>query len=77
MTRRSFTRRSRVDQESHKRWLSVPVRTACTIVRAAQSIDYADPSVAQRKHRIGGEIPSLAKVNVNTVAIFFRKHMEW
>ena len=38
------------------------VRTACTIVRAAQSIDYADPSVAQHKYRVGGKIPSLAKV---------------
>ena len=47
------------------------VRTACTIVRAEQSIDYADSSVAQRKHRVGGEIPSLAKVNVNKVAIFY------
>ena len=40
------------------------MRTACTIVRAAQSIDYADPLVAQRKHRVGGEIPSLAWINV-------------
>ena len=47
------------------------LQTACTIVRAEQSIDYADPSVAQRKHRVGGEIPSLAKVNVNKVAIFY------
>ena len=38
------------------------VRTTCTIVRAAQSIDYADPSVAQREYRVGGEIPSLPKV---------------
>ena len=45
------------------------VRPACTIDRAAQSIDYGEPSVAQRKHRVGGEIPSLAKVNVNKVAI--------
>ena len=37
---------------------------------AAQSIDYADPSVAQSKHRVGGEIPSLGKVNVNKVSIF-------
>ena len=51
--------------------LSVAVRTACTIVRADQSIDYADPSVAQRKHRVGGEIPNLTKVNVNKVAIFY------
>ena len=36
------------------------MRTACTIVHAAQSIDYADPSVAQHKHRVGGEIASLA-----------------
>ena len=63
-TSRSFTRHSRVDLESHKRRLSVPVRTACTIVRAAQSIDYADPSVAQYKHRVGGEIPSVAWINV-------------
>ena len=47
------------------------VRTACIVVRAAQSIDYTDSSVAQRKHRIGGEIPSLPKVNVNEVAIFY------
>ena len=47
------------------------VRTACNIVRAAQSIDYADPLVAQRKHCVDGEIPSLAKVNVNKVAIFY------
>ena len=46
-------------------------RTACTIVRAVQSIDYAEPSVMQRKHRVGGKIPSLAKVNVNKVAIFY------
>ena len=37
------------------------VRTVCTIDRAAQSMEYAGPSVAQRKHRVGGEIPSLAK----------------
>ena len=47
------------------------VLTAGTVVRAVQSIDYADPSVAQRKHRVGGKIPSLAKVNVNKVAIFY------
>ena len=47
------------------------VRTACTIVRAAQSIDYADPSVAHRKHHVGGKIPSFAKVNMNTVTIFY------
>ena len=64
---RSFTRRSRVDLESHKRRISIPVRTACTIVRAAHSIDYAeaaDPSVAQRNHRVGGEIPSLVWICV-------------
>ena len=53
------------------------VRLACTIVHAAKSIGYADTSVAQRKHRVGGEIPSLAKVNVNKVAIFLRNRMEW
>ena len=49
------------------------MRTACTIVCAVQSIDYADPSVAHHKHRVGGKIPtsSLAKVNVNRVAIFY------
>ena len=67
-TSRSFTR---VELESHKRRLSVAVRTTCTIIRAAQYIDYADPSVAQRKHCVCGEIPSLAKVNVNKVAIFY------
>ena len=46
-------------------------RLCRSISRTAQSIDYADPSVAQRKHRDSGEIPSLAKVNVNKVAIFF------
>ena len=46
------------------------VRTSCTIVRVAQSNDYAKPSVAQRKHRASGEFPSLAQVNVNKVAIF-------
>ena len=39
-------------------------RTACTIVHAVQSIDYAEPSVAQRKHRVGGDIASLAWINV-------------
>ena len=39
------------------------MRTACTIVGAAQFIDYADPSVAQRKHRVCVEKPHL----------FFRK----
>ena len=61
-TSRSFTRHSRVDIESHKRRLSVPMRTACPSF--AQSIDYADPSVAQRKQRFGGKIPSLAWINV-------------
>ena len=61
-TSRSFTRHSRVDLESHKQRLSVPVRTACPSF--TQSIDYADPSVAQRKQRFGGEIPSLAWINV-------------
>ena len=50
-TSRSFTRHSRVDLDSDTQRLSVPVRTACTIVRAARSIDYAEQSVAQRKHR--------------------------
>ena len=68
--------RSRVDLDSRKRWLSVAARTACTIVRAAQSIDYAEPSVAQRKPIVGGEIHSLAKVYVNKVAIFLRNRME-
>ena len=55
-------------------WMHVyelAVRTACTIVRAAQSIYYAEPLVAQRKHRVGGEIPSLAKLKVNKVGIFY------
>ena len=47
-TSRSSTRHSRVDLESHKRGLSVPVRTACAIVRVAQSIVNADPSVAHQ-----------------------------
>ena len=38
------------------------MRTAWTIVRAAQFIDYADPSVAQRKHRVGGEMPQFFPV---------------
>ena len=40
-----------------------------SIGRVAQSIDYADQSFAQGKHRISGEIPSFAKVNVNKVYI--------
>ena len=32
------------------------MRTACTIVCAAQLIDYAEPSVAQRKHGVSGEM---------------------
>ena len=47
------------------------VRTSCTIVHGAKCIDYADPSVAQRKHHVGDKIPSLAKVNVNKVSIFY------
>ena len=42
-----------------------------SISRAAQSIYYVDPSVAQRKHRVGVKIPSLAKANVNKFAIFY------
>ena len=33
------------------------MRTACAIVREAQFIDYTVPSVAQHKHRVGGEMP--------------------
>ena len=62
--------RSRVDLESHTRRLSVGVRTAAPLFVQCKSTDNADPSVAQRKHRVSGEIPSLAKVNVNKVTIF-------
>ena len=48
------------------------MRTACATVRAVQSIDYTDPSVTQSKYRVCVEIRSLAKVNVNKVAIFLR-----
>ena len=75
-TSRSFTL-SRVDLESHKRGLSVVVY--------AYNIRYTDPcandgpSFAQRNltitqiHQslVGGEIPSLAKVNMNKVSIFY------
>ena len=56
---------------SRSREPSTTVRSACIILRAVQSIDCADSPVAQRKHRVGGEILSLAKVNRNEVAIFF------
>ena len=56
---------------SRSREPSTDVRSACIILRAAQYTDYADSSDAQRKHRVGGEILSLAKVNRNEVAIFY------
>ena len=42
------------------------------IYRLWRSISRAAQSIAQRKHRVGGKIPSLAKVNMNKVAILYR-----